>query len=66
MSTEIKYTLAIEELESIVKQIESEEITIDQISEKVKRAAELIEVCKKTLHITAEEVKSILNELEND
>ncbi len=66
MSTEIKYSEAIQELESIVKEIENEEITIDQISEKVKRAAELISTCKKALNVTEYEVKGILDELEND
>ena len=66
MSNEIKYSEAIEELELIVNEIENEEITIDQISKKVKRAAELIAICKKALNVTEEEVKGILNELEND
>jgi len=66
MNSEIKYSEAIEELESIVKEIENEEITIDQISEKVKRAAELIAICKKALNVTEEEVKGILNEMESN
>ena len=65
MSTEIKYSEAIEELESIVKEIENEEITIDKMSAKVKRAAELIALCKKALTVTEDEVKGILNELES-
>jgi len=64
MSKEIKYSEAIDELESIVKEIENEEITIDQMSEKVKRASELIAICKNALNVTEEEVKGILDELE--
>jgi exodeoxyribonuclease VII small subunit len=66
MSKEIKYSEAIDELESIVKEIENEEITIDQMSEKVKRASELIAICKNALNVTEDEVKGILDELEND
>lgn len=66
MSKEIKYVEAIEELESIVKEIENEEITIDQMSLKVKRASELIAICKNALNVTEDEVKGILDELEND
>jgi len=66
MSKEIKYSEAIDELESIVKEIENEEITIDQMSEKVKRASELIAICKNALNVTEDEVKGILDELENN
>jgi exodeoxyribonuclease VII small subunit len=66
MNKELKYSEAIDELESIVKEIENEEITIDQMSEKVKRASELIAICKNALNVTEDEVKSILYELVND
>ena len=46
MSKEIKYTEAFEELQQIVADIEDGEISVDELSVKVKRASELIKVCK--------------------
>ncbi len=59
----IPYTEALLELEEIVKQIENDEISVDELSEKVKRAAWLIKSCKETLRTTEEEVALILKEI---
>jgi exodeoxyribonuclease VII small subunit len=58
------YTEAFEELQQIVLQIEEGEITIDELSERVKRAASLIRICKAKLTATEEDVNKILKELE--
>ena len=63
MENKISYTEAISELEAIVAEIEQGEITIDTLSEKVKRAAELIKVCKNKLSSTEEDVNKILGEI---
>ena len=65
MKKEIPYTQAIEELEEIVSSIENEDVNVDELSVKVKRAAELIKICKDKLHNTEEEVNSILKEINN-
>jgi exodeoxyribonuclease VII small subunit len=62
----LPYTEALQELESIVQQIENEEVSVDILSEKVKRAALLIKSCKETLKTTEEEVALILKELNED
>ncbi len=59
------YENAIKELEEIVTQIESEEISIDELSEKVKKASELIKLCKTKLFNTEEEVNKVLKEISN-
>jgi len=64
MSEKLNYTAAFEELQQIVSEIELGEISVDELSEKVKRAAELIKVCKTKLSTTEEDVKEILKELE--
>ncbi|MFT5832937.1 MAG: exodeoxyribonuclease VII small subunit [Cognaticolwellia sp.] len=43
------YEKALEELQIIVAQIENEEISIDELTEKVKRSGELIKYCKEKL-----------------
>jgi exodeoxyribonuclease VII small subunit len=66
MSKEIKYTDAFEELKQIVNDIEEGEISVDELSIKVKRASELIKLCKEKLTSTEEDVNQILKELENN
>ncbi len=61
----ISYSEAISELEKIVDDIEEENISIDILSEKVKRAAFLIQYCKNALKETDSEVKKILEELDD-
>jgi exodeoxyribonuclease VII small subunit len=64
---EIKnYTEAFEELQAIVTEIEQGEISVDELSEKVKRAALLIRYCKTKLTSTEEDVNAILKELDSD
>jgi len=63
MKKEIPYTQAIEELEEIVASIENEDVNVDELSVKVKRAAELIKICKDKLYNTEEEVNSILKDI---
>ncbi len=65
MKNELNYTVAFEELQQIVRDMEDGEITVDELAIKVKRAAELIKVCKNKLTSTEEDVNLILKELEN-
>ncbi len=60
------YSEAIEELGKIVAEIESEDISVDSLSAKVKRASELIRICKSVLYKTESEVNDILKELQED
>lgn len=59
----MKYEEAYNELQQIVADIEDGEIGVDELSEKVKRAAELIAICKKKLTSTETDVKKILEDL---
>lgn len=65
MSEEITYTAAFEELQEIVNEIEHGEISVDELSAKVKRASVLIKICKTKLTTTEEDVQKILKELED-
>jgi exodeoxyribonuclease VII small subunit len=58
----IKYEEAIRELDNIVRRMESDELDIDQLSDQLKRAQELIKFCKAKLTKTEEEVEKILKE----
>jgi exodeoxyribonuclease VII small subunit len=65
MSNKPTYTEAFEELQEIVSEIEQGEISVDELSAKVKRAALLIKICKDKLTTTEEDVSKILSELDN-
>ncbi|MDR2385114.1 MAG: exodeoxyribonuclease VII small subunit [Tannerella sp.] len=63
MNEQTNYTEAFEELKKIVTEIEQKDISIDDLSEKVKRATQLIKICKSKLDSTEEDVNLILKEL---
>ncbi len=64
MTETMNYTEAFDELQSIVAEIEHGEISVDELSQKVKRASALIKICKSRLSATEEDVAQILKELE--
>lgn len=57
------YEQAFEELQTIISDIETGEISVDSLSEKVKRAASLIAFCKEKLKSTEDDVQKILDDL---
>lgn len=61
-----KYNKAIKRLEEIVSKIENEEIDVDELSEKVKEAVELITTCKERIEKAGMEVKRVVDELGED
>ncbi len=64
MKNQVTYNQAFEELQKIVKDIEQGEISVDELTEKVKRAAELIKICKTKLTTAEEDVNTILKEID--
>ncbi len=66
MKNKLSYTDAFNELKNIVSEIEQGEISVDELSAKVKRAAQLIKTCQSKLHETEEDVSKILKELDDD
>ena len=61
---ELNYTAAYEELTDIVEQIEGEEISVDDLAEKMKRAAFLIKFCSGKLRDTEDAVERIIRDME--
>ncbi|MBE6258343.1 MAG: exodeoxyribonuclease VII small subunit [Prevotella sp.] len=62
MNKQPKYEEAFAELQTITRKMENDELDIDQMSEQLKRAKELIKLCKDKLTKTDEEIKKILAE----
>ncbi|MDR2971232.1 MAG: exodeoxyribonuclease VII small subunit [Bacteroidales bacterium] len=57
------YQDAFEELQLLVRKMEREEISVDELAEMIKRATLLINICKKKLMDAEEEVKMLLEKL---
>ncbi len=61
----LSYTEAVAELEIILFELENNsDVNMDVIAEKVKRAAFLMESCKKQLHELDEELEKIMEHLD--
>jgi exodeoxyribonuclease VII small subunit len=58
---ELTYEEALKELQQIAASIESEEVAIDSLEEKVKRAVSLINYCKNKLRNTEDAIKQTLD-----
>jgi len=61
----MKYTEAFEELQTIVSDMEDSKISIDDLDIKIKRASELLKICKDKLFKTETNVQKILNEIKD-
>jgi len=57
------YQDAFEELQQLVRKMENAEISVDELAEMLKRATLLINICKKKLTDTEEEVKTLLEKM---
>lgn len=65
MADKSTYENQLLELEEIIRDIEDESISVDELSAKVKRAAVLIKNCRSVLNSTEKDVENILKELED-
>ena len=61
-----RYGEAAAELETILQEIETGEVDIDDLTRKVERAAELIRLCRDKLRATEVRVKKIVDEMASD
>lgn len=57
------YGEAMKELQEIMQAIENEELDVDILMEKVKKAAQLIKFCKEKLTKTNEEIQKVLDNI---
>jgi len=62
MNKELKYEQAYQELQTIVRRMENDELDIDQLTDQLRRAQQLIKFCRDKLTKTDEEIKKILAE----
>ena len=62
MEKKINYEEAVRELQEIVSKMENDAFDIDQLSEKLKRAQQLIKLCRDKLTKTDKDIKKLLAE----
>ena len=56
----MKYEEAMRQLQEIVRKMGNDELDIDQMTEQLKRAQELIKLCRDKLMKTDEEIRNLL------
>jgi len=60
----LTYEKASAELDQILTALKNDEVTVDELAEKVERASLLIAFCKKKLTVTEEKIEQIILTLE--
>lgn len=60
----IGYAEAVVELEEILAELESDDVDVDHLAAQVKRAADLIELCRGRLDLARTEITRIVADLE--
>jgi len=63
---EVGFSEAMEELESVLRRIEGDEIDVDQLGRELGRAARLLEICRKKIRRAEVEVRQIVEQIEED
>ena len=62
--TPVSFREAMDELEGILERIEGEEIDIDQLATELRRAAQLLDICRGKIRKAEVEVTQIVQSLE--
>ncbi|HEX7180194.1 MAG TPA: exodeoxyribonuclease VII small subunit [Thermoanaerobaculia bacterium] len=60
------FRAAMEELEGILERIEGEEVDIDRLAEELRRAAQLLDLCRGKIRRAEIEVTQIVQSLEQE
>lgn len=59
----MSYTACVEELESIIRMMQSDKCDIDHLAAYTRRGAELLRACRSRLTATEEELRAVLDTL---
>lgn len=65
MSEEIGYADAMAELDEILAELEGDELDVDVLGERVRRASELVKLCRARIERATVEVDAIVEDLES-
>jgi len=59
-----RYGEAVEELETILEELENDAIDVDELATKLKRAKELLEFCRERLTRTQTEIEQVMADVD--
>ena len=62
----LSYKQAFTDLENILSKLENNELDVDELTDNVKKASELIKFCKARLFDTEAEVENIIDDLDSE
>ena len=65
MSKDPTYGEAMTEIEEILEKIESGKLDVDELTDKVKRVAGLLDICRKKLKTTEAEIQKVIEGLDD-
>lgn len=65
-STEPTYRQAIEELETILRALETDAVDVDDLTSRVQRSAELIRLCKLKLRSAEQAIDQVFENLDEE
>lgn len=65
-ANELTYERALEELEQILRAMQSDQCDIDKLASMTKRATELLAACRSKLTATESELREILSKIESE
>lgn len=65
-NVDLKYDEALNELNEILEAIEDDRFDLDELGDQVSRAATLIRLCRTKIDATELQVRSIIEELDDD
>lgn len=64
MNPNLTYKEATQELEAILKAIETDAVDVDELTQKVQRSSELIKICKQKLRTAEEAINQVFEDIE--
>ncbi|KAA9340688.1 exodeoxyribonuclease VII small subunit [Adhaeribacter soli] len=64
MNQNLTYKEATQELEAILKAIETDAVDVDELTQKVQRSSELIKICKQKLRTAEEAINQVFDDIE--
>lgn len=64
MNQNFTYKEATQELEAILKAIETDAVDVDELTQKVQRSSELIKICKQKLRTAEEAINQVFEDIE--
>ena len=64
MNQNISYKEATQELEAILKAIETDAVDVDELTQKVQRSSELIKICKQKLRSAEEAINQVFDDID--